>query len=210
MIIINKQFVRTIFVSSVWLALNFTGLLTVTSYAEGVERTPIVKDALPTKTWQLPKIYGNHQSRYSIKYPDDWNVGDSMAGVLVIKGKANTPSYNSAINIQTINTSKNGGAYKNVGDFIGDIKTQVVSKFQNVRFVGDGNVILTQLDGKKAVGKYLIFIFNYRGMVLEQWQIVVERNDGNVFYTWAYTSPYAQYQRDLHIAKTMLDTWYIY
>jgi hypothetical protein len=171
---------------------------------------PVAKDITPTVAWILPKIYGNVKSRYSIKYPDDWKVDRTNMGIVVIQGKENTPSYHSAVNIQAIHTKEFGGRFESVKEFIYSIKYQVAKQFPGSKVIGDGDIILTQSDGNKAHGKYVIFTFNRNGMLMEQWQIVVQRNDGKVFYTWAYTSPYVQYHRDLQAAKMMLDTWHIY
>lgn len=174
------------------------------------ESVSVVKDITPTAAWILPKIYGNVKSRYSIKYPDDWKVDRSDLGILVIQGKENTPSYQSAVNIQAIHTKAFGGRFESVSEFIYSVKYQAAKKFPGAKVIGDGDVVMTQSDGKKAFGKYVIFTFNNNGILMEQWQIVVQRGDGKVFYTWAYTSPYVQYHRDLQVAKMMLDTWHIY
>lgn len=184
-------------------------------HADQVQTDPIIKDSIikdsmPSKLWTLPKIYGNHLSGYSIKYPKDWAVNKNHLGLLVIQGKENTPSYQSAVNIQAVNPKEYGGKFESVKEFMYSIKYQMNKRFPDSKIVGDGSVVLTQLDGNKAVGKYLIFVFSHYGILMEQWQIVVQRHDGRVFYTWAYTSPYVQYQRDLKYAEMMLDTWYIY
>lgn len=187
-----------------------SGLVYAEEAIKQIENTPIVRDITPTGAWILPKIYGNVKSRYSIKYPNDWKVDRTDMGILVIQGKENTPSYQSAVNIQAIHTKEFGGRFESVKEFIYSIKYQVAKKFPGSKVIGDGDVVLTQSDGNKAHGKYVIFTFNNNGMLMEQWQIVVQRNDGKVFYTWAYTSPYVQYHRDLQVAKMMLDTWHIY
>jgi hypothetical protein len=158
----------------------------------------------------LSNLYNNRDSHYSIKYPANWIYDASEKGAVVFSGKKDTPSYYSTVNIQTILTKKFGGDYANLDQFIADIKKQTLQESPNASFIDSGTMTLKEPDGSQVEGRHLTFIYSYKDQLFEQWQIVVLRNDGQVFYTFAYTSPVDQYQTDLGIAQAMLKTWSIY
>jgi hypothetical protein len=173
-----------------------------------------IKDQVNTKTTgysdiALSKNYTNVEGRYSIKYPDNWIYENAGKGSVIFSGKKDTPSYFSTVNIQTLLTKKSGGEYGSVKDVIDDIKKQVLKESPKTTFLNENNYDLTIKNGSQLNGKFLIFIYSYEGHIIEQWQIVIPRNDGQVFYTWAYTAPLSQYNQDLPIAKAMLASWNI-
>jgi len=158
----------------------------------------------------LSKQYDNRDSHYRINYPADWIYDDSGKGAVVFSGKKNTLAYYSTVNIETVLSKKSGGEYSNVDDLIVDVKRQALQESPKTTFVGSGPFTSNLPSGVKLNGKYVTFIYSYKGQIIEQWQIVVPRIDGQVFYTWAYTAPLEQYGHDLQIAKAMLSTWLIY
>lgn len=158
----------------------------------------------------LSNLYTNPDSRYKINYPAKWIFDDTVKGAVVFSGQKNTPDFFSTINIQTVLTKKSGGIYETVDDLLSDVKKQARSESPQTAFLEDGAYVLNLKDGTKLSGEYLKFIYSYKGQIIEQWQIVVPRKDGQVFYTWAYTAPIAQYQDNLTVAKAMLQTWTIY
>lgn len=174
---------------------------------EGEEK-PVASKSVLTPT--VSKVYENKDSRYNIKYPANWEYESPGMGTVIFSGKKDTPSYYSTINIQTVLTKKHGGDYADVRKFIADIKKQATSQSRHVKFLESGPFTLPDVKGEKIKGEYLIFQYEYKGVTFKQWQIVVVRNDNQVFYAWAYTSPIQLYQDDLPIAKLMLDSWKIY
>jgi hypothetical protein len=158
----------------------------------------------------LTKLYDSKDSHYAIKYPASWEYDASDKGTVIFSGRPGSPSYYSTINIQTILTKKTGGEYATVKQFIADIRKQASAQSKGVKFLENGPITLPQTNGDKMSGEYLIFSYQYHGMAFKQWQIVVLRNDAQVFYAWAYTAPLEQYDVDLSIAKKMLESWSVY
>lgn len=158
----------------------------------------------------LKRIFKNQKDRYSINYPENWGKSVSAQGALVLNGKPGTLSFLSTVNIQTIFTKQFGGSFSNLNDFMDEIKRQAEKETSHAKFLKNGVIQFKQSDGTKLNGQYLLFTYDLQGKLYKQWQIVVLRNDGEVFYTWAYTSPAEQFDYDLPTAKAILKTWSIY
>lgn len=157
----------------------------------------------------LAETYKDNISQYSINYPKEWIFEKTGVGAVIFSGKKNTPAYFSTVNIQTLLTKKSNGDYNTVDDVINDIKKQILAESPKTTFLNEEAYELTTTQGQQLKGKFLIFIYSYQGHIIEQWQIVLPRSDGSVFYSWAYTSPLSQYSQDLPIARAMLKTWKI-
>ena len=174
----------------------------------GVEspRTNKAKDI----SGSLTNSYDNPNSKFSIQYPKDWIYDDATLGVVVFSGKKDTPQYYSTIDIQTVKAKKYGGEYQNIKVIIDDIKQQVLKESPQTTFLNHGPIEIAMKNESKLKGEFLIFIYSYKGNIIEQWQVIIPRKDQSVFYTWAYTAPIDQYAHDLPIAKAMLASWLIY
>lgn len=168
------------------------------------------ENSAPSTSVPLTKVYDNHDSKYLIKYPSDWIYDESEKGAVVFSGKKNTPAYYTTINIQTVLTKKAGGDYSSVADLISDIKRQVLAESPKTNFVDRGKFEIPMKNGSNLTGQSLSFIYTYKGHIIQQWQVVVLREDKLVLYTWAYTAPIEQYNDNLSTAKTMLSSWMIY
>lgn len=175
---------------------------------KGIDGSRMIVDVFHFKISSFANMFLNKSSKYSVNYPDNWQASYAN-GIAFINGQDYTPSFNSTVNIQTIKTKKLGGKYSNVHSFMADVKKQIQHN-HNAKIISDGKIEIVQPNGKTAYGEFLVFSFNNSGMMMKQWQIIIRRDDGKVFYTWAYTSPYPQFNRDLQSAKVTLDTWYIY
>src|SRR5579885_1491393 len=140
----------------------------------------------------LPNLYTNRASRYKIKYPANWIYDDKDKGTVVFSGQKDTLDYYATVNIQTVLTKRFGGEYSSMKDLLDDIRKQVLKESPQTTFLGSGAYVLNQKDGSKLNGEYLKFIYSYKGQIIEQWQVVIPRKDGQVFYTWAYTAPIDQ------------------
>jgi hypothetical protein len=156
------------------------------------------------------KTYQNHDSRYSIQYPGDWEVDTPEQGLVVFNGPRDTPAFYSTINVQTVLTKKNGGEYATIDDFIKDIKKQARLQSKDTKFLNQVPYSLPRGALDPLKGTSFEFIYTYQHVTFKQWQIVLLRPDNQVFYAWAYTSPLDQYDKDLSIAKAMLSSWTIY
>lgn len=158
----------------------------------------------------LANVYDNPSSKFSIQYPKEWIYDNTAQGVVVFSGKKDTPAYYSTVDIQTVKTKKYGGDYQNVKVIVEDIKQQVLKESPKTTFLNSGPIELSMKNEKKIAGEFLIFIYSYKGNIIEQWQVILPRKDQSVFYTWTYTAPINQYAHDLPIAKAMLASWLIY
>jgi hypothetical protein len=156
------------------------------------------------------RMYDNQGSRYSIKYPPSWVYEIPDKGAVLFSDQKGPKNILSTVNIQTILTKKTGGDFDNVHDFIADMKKQVLKESPYATFVDHGDYAVHGINGTTLNGEYLVFIYSHNMQILQQWQIIVLRNDNQVFYTWAYTAPLTDYKQDLNVAKAMLDTWSIY
>jgi hypothetical protein len=159
---------------------------------------------------ELTNTYDNKDSRYLMKYPASWEYEKAGDGTVIFSGKRGSSSYFSTVNIQTVLTKKTGGDFSTVKEFMADIKHQAMTQSPGVKFYESGPIVITEKNGTKDKGEYTIFSYQYKGKAFKQWQIVVLRSDGQVFYAWAYTSPLSQYPNDQVVAKNMLDSWVIY
>ncbi|EKD70208.1 MAG: hypothetical protein ACD_46C00601G0005 [uncultured bacterium] len=158
----------------------------------------------------LINMFDNQLSRYSIKYPNSWEYEKENDSTLILGGKRGTRSYYSTINIQTILTKYTGGSFLTVKNFMRDIVKQIKHQSPDAKVIEKGPVELMGADGKKIHGEYVIFTYTYDALPYKQWQVVVLRNDKQVFYTWGFTSRVGQYENDLSLAKAMLASWVIY
>lgn len=160
---------------------------------------------------KLTNLFEDKNNKFSIKYPTDWIYEQPEKGTVVFSGKKGTPGYYSTVNIQTVLTKKSGGNYKNLQEFIDNLKRQAKSGSKDVNFVGEGPINISESGhGMKMNGRYLVFTYTVQGQKFNQIQFVFLRNDGQVFYAWAYTSPVSQYKVFYPIAKAMFATWSIY
>lgn len=189
-----------------WMILGITVNSANASSAENANalENPITENLPPTK------LYDNPDSKYTIKYPANWEVDNSTKGTVIFSGKHGTPSYYSTVNIQTVLTKKTGGSYATIKDFMTDLKNQAKSQSSNAKFLKQSVFNIPGPEGVTLQGEFIIFTYTYQGQLFKQWQIVVMRNDQQVFYAWAYTSPVEQYDHDLSTAEAMLKTWTIY
>lgn len=163
-----------------------------------------------TFTQLLPKVFNNQGNRYFIRYPANWQFNALNKSTLVLAGKEGTPAYYSNINIQTLRAQKIGGVYSTVPEVILNLKKQIEGTYSNVRYVEQGPITLNQLNGSQIRGEYVVFTYSNSGLAFKQWQVVILRNDGLVFYVFAYNSPLVQYQTNLAIAQAVLKSWDIY
>lgn len=158
----------------------------------------------------LTKTFDNKESHYVIKYPTSWEYDSSSQGTVIFSGRQGTPAYYATVNVQTVLTKKTGGEFKNVKEFINDIKKQAKKESRNVTFLESGPYNMKLENGDKLEGEYLVFAYGYRGESFKQWQIVLRRQDGQVFYAWAYTAPTEIFDRYHEVAKSMLVSWQVY
>jgi hypothetical protein len=159
---------------------------------------------------RLTKIFDNKESHYLIKYPTSWEFDSSSQGTVIFSGRQGTPAYYATINVQTVLTKKTGGQFRSVKEFISDIKKQAKKESRHVSFLANGPYSMKLENGEKLDGEYLVFAYGYRGESFKQWQIVLRRQDGQVFYAWAYTAPAEIYDRYHEVAKSMLESWQVY
>lgn len=194
-----------------WLILAFlsVSLLITYSVAENASPQSGAKETSATQPIPLTRQYESAKGKYSIHYPENWMVDDSELGTVIISGKKDTREYFTTINIQTILSKKLGGEYGSVNDIVTDIKKQIRDESPTVTYLLDHDYELTTTGGEKLRGYEMILIYSYQGQIIEQWQIVLPRNNANIFYTWAYTAPIEEYGQVLPIAKAINQTWKI-
>jgi|GEM_PF-1547666 len=177
----------------------------------GIQINPLKETAnRDAKSIAVTNMYDNQDSRYVMKYPSSWEYEKANDGTVIFSGKPGTSAFFSTVNVQTVLTKKTGGDFANIKEFMSDIKHQAVDQSPGVRFVDSGTVEVVEKSGTKDPGEYMVFTYKYKGKEFKQWQVVVQRNDGQVFYAWAYTSPVQQYTDDLAVARAMLESWVIY
>lgn len=158
----------------------------------------------------LSKNFDNKDDHYRINYPVSWSFNETPQGTLTLNGKPGTPSFQSSVNIQTVFTKRTGGHFSNIDEFMTEVKTQAAALTVHPAYIKSGPIVVRLQDGQRLRGEYLVFTYQANGQVYKQWQIVVLRQDKQVFYTWAFSAPVAQYDKDLPIAQAMLRSWSIY
>jgi lipopolysaccharide export LptBFGC system permease protein LptF len=158
------------------------------------------------KKVKLSKTFQNDELGFSIGYPADWEYTQPNAWTVVFSGKQDSEAYYSTVNIQSIASKQAGGKYGTVEEAMGDFKKQFLTAPQ-AKIIEEGASILTQADGTKYEGRYLIVTYLLEGAQLtQQDQRVFPRKDGLGFYAWAYTSPKDQYDKYFPIAESMLES----
>jgi len=158
----------------------------------------------------LPNTYTDKNNRFSISYPKNWDDTQPNKGSIVLRGKKGTPDFQISIDIETILGKKIGGEFSTVDEFITDLKTQYGKYTKNIQYIEEAPIAITQADGSKITGKYLIFTYNYDQYSLKQWQIILLRHDDPIFYLWAFTAPQNLYDQTLPTAKAILNSWDIF
>jgi len=162
------------------------------------------------KKVELSKTFKNDELGFSIGYPVDWEYAQPNAWTVVFSGKQGTEAYYSTVNIQSIASKQAGGKYGTVEEAMGDFKKQFLTAPQ-AKIIEEGASILTQADGTKYEGRYLIVTYLLEGTQLtKQDQRVFPRKDGLGFYAWAYTSPKDQYDKYFPIAESMLESIHLF
>ncbi|VVC75662.1 hypothetical protein AQUSIP_09520 [Aquicella siphonis] len=204
----NKKIIGTVVFIAVFVLVTGAATSAINGKEDNSPKTS-KDDNKSTNQIALDKFYENRGSKFSIKYPSDWIYDNTEEGSVLFSGKKGTAAYYSTVNIQTVLSKKSGGEYKSIDDIIADVREQVLKESPKANFLAHGPFSLIQPDGSSLKGEYLTFIYTYEGSIIEQWQIVVPRQDGLVFYTWAYTAPIEMYGDYLDIAKAMLATWAI-
>ena len=156
----------------------------------------------------LTQSYVNKESRYSIKYPADWEYERKDNASIVFSGKKGTPTYYSTVNIQVIMSKKTGGKYETADELLDSIKNQATEQSTNVKFLTESTVTVPATAAhKKLEGRYVVMTYTYKGQDFKQIQYVIPRESGEVFYCLAYTAPRDRYEADYPIAEAMLDSW---
>lgn len=158
----------------------------------------------------LVNTYDNKSSKYSIKYPANWEYTTPSKGTVLLSGKQGSPTFATTVNIQTILSKKTGGQYADLNEFMNNLKKQFLEQAPDTKFLKEDNITLKQANGDKIEGKYVVVTYTYKDQVFKQWQVVTQRADGLVFYAWAYTAPIDLYETAISIAKAMFKTWSIY
>lgn len=152
--------------------------------------------------------FEDRNNRYSINYPTDWTYEEPSKGTVIFSGKKGTSAYYSTINIQTVLAKKSGGNYSTVDELMDSLKKQIPQLSADAKILNEGDVELPK-NPEKFKGKSLVFTYNYKGQSFKQMQVVILRNDELAFYTWAYTAPADQYDREIPVAKNMFESWTI-
>lgn len=155
----------------------------------------------------LTKVFYNRDSRYSMRYPSTWVSSPAQPGVWLVSGKEGTSAFYSNVNVQTLRTQKSGGKYTNAHDFIDRIKNSPSAQAANITIIKSGPIAHYLLDGTPIEGEYIIFTYSRQGIAYKQWQVAVNRGDGNIFYVWAYNAPLVRYQNDFTAAQEMLKSF---
>lgn len=157
----------------------------------------------------LTNVYYSRDSRYSMRYPNSWEMRKQSPSIWLITGKEGTSAFLSNINIQAIKTQQYGGKFINAKDFINSM-TKHHQQNSNFNVVQSGSMPLYLLNGKPITAEFIVFTYSNRGLAFKQWQVAVNRGDGLVFYVWAYNAPLSRFQTDLLAAQEMLKSFNIF
>lgn len=170
--------------------------------------TPSTKPAnTNTSDIALPELFDNPNSKYSIRYPADWEYTQPDAGTVVIGGKKGLPSYESTLNIQTILTKKNGGKYNTLDELMNSIKKQIMSA-PDINIIVEDYIKLEKNANRIGMdGKFMVFTYTYAGKKYQQMQFVFINKKREIFYAVAYTSPAARYEIDYPTVKAIFGSW---
>lgn len=155
----------------------------------------------------LTQLYENQNSKYSIKYPANWEYEQPSKGTVIFSGKKGTPAYFYTVSIQTVLAKKTGGSFATVKEFTDDLKKQIVEQGTDGKILDQGEAELPQ--NTKLHGEYFICTYKMKGHPIKQMQFVIFRDDEQAFYAWAYTAPESQYNLGLSVAKSMYESWVI-
>lgn len=159
----------------------------------------------------LPNVFESVNNKYSINYPADWEYTQPDKASVVIGGKKDAASYVSTVNIQTVLTKKSGGSYSTLKEFMNSLKKQALQLSPDTKFLAEDVINLDKKSNRIPMqGRYAIFTYTYKGQAIKQMQFIFLRDDGQVFYAWAYTSPVDRYDIDYPIAKAMFASWSVY
>ncbi|KTD04790.1 DUF4864 domain-containing protein [Fluoribacter gormanii] len=198
---------RLIWEDGAWKILNIT--VSYTGAGIDVDHNKFTSSNVSTSQEFTWLNFDNKNSRYSLKYPSNWEYIKSGKGTIVFRGKKGTDSHNTTITIQTLLTKKNKGTYATIQDLKDDLKSQIFANAKEPKLLQQGEIDLPQ-NPKRFHGEFLVFNYKYKNKEFKQMYIIFLRDDGLAFYTWSYASLIKQYDKDLSLAKGMYESWVIY
>lgn len=176
------------------------------------------------KTWKILEIhvlpqtdgmkhetneYTNKENKFSIKYPDNWIHKQSNSDAnAFFKKQENTSQPNSVVSIRAIHPANNIVRIS-PHKYIEAIKNKVGKELSNFTVLSQNEIELPQ-NPSRFKGEALIFSFTKGDSTIKQMFIIMLRDDNNTFYTFSYTAPIQQYDKDLPTVKSMFESWIIY
>jgi TM2 domain-containing membrane protein YozV len=151
------------------------------------------------------QTYTDAGNTYTVEYPGNWTRESSGKSSVLFSGKQGTPSYATAVTIQTVSTEGTAPKDNPVKMVMDELKNQIHAQTTNAKFIDSGTI---QLPSNKEIhGEYLVATYNYKGQDMKKMQYVLLSKDGKTLYSWSYTSPKEQFDGDLPIAKSMFESW---
>lgn len=141
---------------------------------------------------------------YSINYRGDWFYEKPDGQTVIFSGKKETDAYYSTLQIRNI-SSKNYGKGDNAAVIlVDDLKNQFLNSDESGVVSETQNFDFTVEKGEKIKGYMFVAEYIFKNIAYRQWQLVIPRADGQLFYNISYTSSKDDYERYLPIIKAMI------
>ncbi len=158
-----------------------------------------------TDSIALSKTYQDTASKFTIKYPADWELDQANPAVVMFR-KPQEGSGFANVNVQIVLTKQSGGKYADIDEFLTSIETQGKARFTDFKTIAENSETLPS-DPDKIKGKSITFTYKQDGTEIKQLQIILLSEDGKHFYMWGLTSTSDQYDKNLPVSDAMMDSW---
>lgn len=141
---------------------------------------------------------------YSIKYRGDWFYEKPDGQTVIFSGKKETEAYYSTLQVRNISSKKYGEGDNATVKLADDLKNQFLNSDEGGAVSDTQTFEFTVENKQKTKGNMFIAEYIFKNIDYRQWQLVLPRADGQLFYNISYTSSKDDYEKYLPIVKAMI------
>lgn len=170
------------------------------------EPTPVQHtETEKTQPVVLNNFYQDPKYGYSVRYPANWQFTMPHRGVVVFRGLNNTPSFTSTITLQTLAQNRR----RSVDQVVNETRGLIAQRSSQMRVVDSG--IIPSLQAGSSAGlqaQYTVYSYTFNDQDFGLLDVIYYKNPNRALYVLDYATTAAQFEADLPIAKSMVDSFY--
>jgi hypothetical protein len=156
---------------------------------------------------ELARVFEDPGMGVSMRYPADWIYQKPSAYTAVFSGPRGTAAYYSTVTLQNVASTRLGGSVSSADEVVANLKCELASGSEEISIYDPGTWTWPLPSGEKLAGKGFTAELTKGGERYKIWYVVFPHPNGNVFCSFAYSSPPDQYDTFLGIARAMFDSW---